>query len=149
MKSPVLDVKLTGYAKLAKVLTAFADDGTYRGAFRDAMTTILEHMRDYAARITHVDTGMLQDSHRVEYDSHRMRGRLYIDPLALAITRTGRLRFPLLFVAEYAKWEHDRGGSHAFYDRTMKQAAPEAAALGIKSIVSYLDTRASRRNYAD
>ncbi|MCH8093069.1 MAG: hypothetical protein IH953_00605 [Chloroflexi bacterium] len=63
--------------------------------------------------MTHVDTGALRASHRMELSSKgkTARARIFIDPSA-ANPRTGRR------VAKYGFYEHARGGSHAFYGRT-------------------------------
>ena len=62
----------------------------------------------YAVAITHVDTGSLKASHRMTVSG--TRGVIAIDEGATN-PRRGRP------VADYAIWEHRRGGSHAFYAR--------------------------------
>ena len=63
--------------------------------------------------MTHIDTGALRASHRMEFSSKGKTARalIFIDPTAVN-PRTGRR------VAEYGFYEHARGGSHAFYGRT-------------------------------
>lgn len=78
----------------------------------------------YAVAITHVKTGALRASHRIELSG--LRGRVYIDP-ATVNPRTGQK--PSL----YGVTEHRRGGSHAFYERTYHEAGrriAEAVAQG-------------------
>ena len=53
-----------------------------------------------------VGGGTLRASHRMQVDG--VRGRVYIDPSATN-PRTGQR------AAEYGPYEHDRGGTHAFY----------------------------------
>ena len=69
-----------------------------------------------AVAITHVDTGALRASHRMEVKS--TRGRIYIDPSARN-PRSGQL------TAVYGFFEHERGGSHAFYDRVEREFGRE------------------------
>ena len=68
----------------------------------------------YAVSITHVDTGALKSAHRVQFA--RNRAEIYIDPGA----RNEYGEQP----AQYGQIEHDRGGSHAFYRRTVDEAGP-------------------------
>lgn len=60
----------------------------------------------YAVAATHVDTGALRASHRL--DVQPLRGRIYVDPSAVNPRSKRR-------PAEYGVYEHHRGGSHAFY----------------------------------
>ncbi len=66
----------------------------------------------YAIGLTHVDTGALKASHRMELSS--LRGRIYIDP-STSNPRSGQAP------ATYGPYEHDRGGSHAFYQRVIDE----------------------------
>ena len=68
----------------------------------------------YAVSITHIDTGALKSAHRVRFA--RNRAEIYIDPG----TRNERGEMP----SQYGIEEHDRGGSHAFYERTISEAGP-------------------------
>lgn len=67
----------------------------------------------FAVSITHVDTGALKASHRIDVKGYR--GEIYIDPNAV----NPRSLVP---VREYAGDEHNRGGEHSFYQRTYEQA---------------------------
>lgn len=82
----------------------------------------------YAIQITHVDTGALRASHRMFVDYQQARGRLYLSPVARN-PRTGRQ------TAEYGVYEHERGGSHAFYDRTAEEVGPKLLRHGAEMIV--------------
>jgi len=66
----------------------------------------------YAVSITHVLTGSLRASHRMELKG--LRGRIYLDPSAIN-PRTGQKP------AVYGYYENKRGGEHAFYDRTVEE----------------------------
>lgn len=72
----------------------------------------------YAVAITHVDTGSLKSSHRMDVNS--LRGIVYPDAGATN-PRSGRA------VSDYAKWEHRRGGSHAFYARVESERGAQIA----------------------
>lgn len=67
-----------------------------------------------AVAMTHVDTGALRASHRMEISD--VRGQVFVDPIAVN-PRTGEV------VADYAEIEHDRGGEHAFYTRARAATA--------------------------
>jgi hypothetical protein len=71
-------------------------------------TTMLAHR--YAVAATHVDTGSLNASHRI--DVQGIRGEIYIDPAAVNPRS-------LAWVRDYAHVEHARGGEHAFYELTV------------------------------
>lgn len=66
----------------------------------------------YAISITHVITGSLRASHRMELKG--LRGRIYLDPGAVN-PRTKQK--PSI----YGFYENKRGGEHAFYDRTVEE----------------------------
>ena len=61
-----------------------------------------------AVMVTHIDTGSLQASHRMELDG--WHGKIFIDPSTINPKSNTH-------PAVYGIYEHDRGGSHAFYDR--------------------------------
>jgi len=82
--------------------------GEAEDAVRDAVIQLHRH----AVQITHVDTGSLKASHRMEVDD--LEGMIYIDPESRN-PRGGKRP------AEYGIYEHDRGGEHAFYDRTVAE----------------------------
>lgn len=70
----------------------------------------------YAIQITHVLTGSLRASHRMKVKG--LRGRIYIDPKAVNPRSNQR-------PAVYGYYENKRGGSHAFYDRTVEEYGEE------------------------
>ncbi len=70
----------------------------------------------YAVAVTHVDTGALRASHRMEVSG--LRGRIFIDPWSTN-PRSGTPP------AEYGLYEHRRGGSHAFYQRVVDERGDE------------------------
>jgi hypothetical protein len=68
----------------------------------------------YELTLTHVDTGALRASERVEAMG-AARWEIYIDPSARNPRSAG-------LVSSYAEVENDRGGSHAYADLTFNQA---------------------------
>lgn len=100
-----------------------------RGPFlnRAVRDTTLAAQR-YAISITHVDTGALRASHRVELVSARQVGIISLDRSARN-PRSGAL------TSEYGVYEHDRGGSHAFYKRTADEFGHSAGMAGLNVLV--------------
>lgn len=86
------------------------------GAFGKAIRDATAEAHRYAVALTHVDTGALRASHRVEVTG--VRGRVSIDQGA-SNPRSGRR------TAEYGGYEHARGGSHAFYERVVSEHGTE------------------------
>ncbi len=86
------------------------------GAFGEAIRVATVAAHRYAVALTHVDTGALQASHRVEVSG--LRGRVSIDPSGTN-PRSG------VRPTEYGVYEHQRGGEHAFYERTVREHGAE------------------------
>lgn len=99
-------------ARNLRRIAALRPNSTFGRVIRDA--TIRAYR--YAEAITHVDTGSLRASHRMQVQG--LRGRIYLDPSA----RNPRSGLP---VSVYGPYEHARGGSHAFYHRTVVERGPE------------------------
>ena len=106
-------------------------DRLYRGAFRDAIKHTLLVLKNYAHYITHRRTGTLARSHTVFYNPRRLAGYVYPSPRYFNIRSSGRIQR----ADEYAVYEHARGATHAFYDRTMTEMGPHAGREGIGKIV--------------
>lgn len=70
----------------------------------------------YAVAVTHQDTGTLKAAHRIEVAG--VNGRVFIDPSA---TNPRSLQA----AADYGRYEHARGGSHAFYSRVVSEHGAE------------------------
>lgn len=109
------------YANLA--LIAACEAG---GALGRAVRYAALEAQRYAAAITHVDTGTLKASHHIASKNGGLRAVVYVDPSARN-PRTGER--PSI----YGEYEEFRGGSHAFYRRTVDErgyAIARAAADG-------------------
>ena len=66
----------------------------------------------HVIQITHVITGSLRASHRMEFKG--LRGRIYIDPTSVNPKTRNK-------PVDYGIVENARGGIHAFYDRTVDE----------------------------
>ncbi len=97
-----------------------------QGPFGRAVIYATTAAHRYAVAITHVDTGSLRASHRIEVKG--LRGRIYIDPSS--VNPRGRAR-----PAEYGVYEHARGGSHAFYQRVVDERGREIAEGAMRELM--------------
>ena len=93
--------------------------------------TIAAHR--FAVASTHVDTGALQASHRMEYRQGwgGIQGKVFIDPNA----RNPRSR---ALTSQYGVVEHNRGGSHAFYEIVVTRFGGQIAAQAGTEILNGL-----------
>jgi len=98
------------------------------GSFGQMVRDVTTYVHRYAVTITHVVSGALRASHRMDVTS--LRGTIYIDPAAVN-PKGGR-------PADYGPIEEARGGEHAFYHRTATEAGPEAVATHSKIFLGTL-----------
>lgn len=99
------------------------------GAMGHAIRFIVTSVHRYAAIITHVDTGALRASHRMKVLD--TRGAVYVDPGARN-PRSG------IRVVSYGKDEEERGGSHAFYGRTVSEIGGQVLREGTRIVIRAL-----------
>ena len=97
----------------AKMIARLQPNGEVGQKIKDL--TISAHR--YAVSITHVLTGSLRASNRMELKG--LRGRIYLDSQAVN-PRSGQKP------AVYGFYENKRGGEHAFYDRTVDEFEEKA-----------------------
>jgi hypothetical protein len=114
-----VEINVAEFNRAKRAISMANSKGTYRGMFRDEIKKDLRHLTAYAKRITHKESGVLALSHTWEYDSYRTKGRIFINPQISWIQGRSVIRRPHI----YGFFEHARGGSHAFYDRTVSEAA--------------------------
>lgn len=95
---------------------------------RAVQFTVIQAHR-YAVAITHVDTGALRASHRMEVIG--VHGRIFLDPSARN-PRSGAL------TSNYGAIEETRGGSHAFYERTAYEGGPSIVRAAIAGFIGEL-----------
>lgn len=135
-------LNITEWYKAQEAVALLNDGEYYRGLMKETIEGILEDLTNYAESITHVETGTLAGAHMWEYDSHKMQGRIFIDPTRakyegpaviwnVGIMTVSRVQY----AAQYGFFEHERGGEHAFYERTYKERAPEVMFAGLRGIV--------------
>lgn len=89
------------------------------GALGKAVKAATLHLHRYAVDITHVWTGALRASHHIAYGGGAT-AEIYIDP--------GAIRGDGARPSAYGPAEHDKGGSHAFYARTVAEDGGAAVA---------------------
>lgn len=91
-------------------------DGAAGEAVRDGAVALHRH----AVQITHVGQyvggGALKNSHRIKVEG--LESVIYIDPAVVSPRRVGRKKQK---PSVYGVYEHERGGEHAFYDRTVNE----------------------------
>jgi hypothetical protein len=95
-------------ARNNRLIAAMRPDGALGEGIRRA--TMRGHR--YAVAITHVDRGALRAAHRMVVS--RLQGVIFIDESAVN-PKSGQRPH------RYGVFEHDRGGAHAFYDRTVDE----------------------------
>lgn len=95
------------------------------GAAGEAVRDAVIALHRYAVQITHVDTGSLRASHRM--DVNELEGMVYID--SGSVNPRTREKPSIYGVIENA-----RGGEHAFYDRTVSEIGEQVRARATKHI---------------
>lgn len=104
-----------------------------RSAYGEAIKVAGLGAVHYAEKITHVDTGALKASHRFEMYADESGGTVFIDPGA--VRKDGKVP------SVYGPYEEARGGSHAFYERTVNEAGERLGALALKTLTEAFDGR--------
>jgi len=103
-------------------------EGEAGEAVRDAAVALHRH----AVQITHVGKyvggGALKNSHRMSVSD--LESLIYIDPSVVSPRRGKRKYKPAI----YGVYEHERGGEHAFYDRTLNEIGGQVKAQAVKHI---------------
>lgn len=99
--------------------------------FGQAVKRVTIALQRYAVSITHVwpvKGGGLRASHRMYLAENELEGRIFIDPSAI----NPRGQRPSI----YGPFEEARGGSHAFYHRTVEERGQEEAAKATKGVIT-------------
>lgn len=135
----LIKIRLSGLEKLQRANQQILEAVDTKIGMHEAVKQATIMLQRYAIGITHVRTGTLKRSHTMDFgaggvQSYRFGipivdkavGRIYIDPNAVNPVTKER-------PSEYGLVEHAKGGSHAFYKRTVEEAGPTAqkAAIGI------------------
>jgi hypothetical protein len=105
------------------------------GALGQAVQATAIDAHRYTVSITHVDTGSLRASHRIDYSSmgsDEARANIYIDPGSVNPRSHAK-------PSVYGIGEEDRGGTHAFYDRTLEERGERSLEIGALILERGLD----------
>ncbi len=97
-----------------------------------AVQVATTHLHRAAVANTHVDTGALRASHRMDFTfGDEPEGVIHIDE-AGRNPRSGQR------TAIYGPAEENRGGEHAFYGMTFDQEAETAGQMGVDTLMRLL-----------
>jgi hypothetical protein len=121
----MLKYSIEGLQQAQAAVLQAANAAKPRNALGKAVKDATTRLHRYAVGVTHVDTGSLRASHHIRVTG--TRGEVYIDPGAVN-PRSGERP------VKYGVYEHKRGGSHAFYRRTVDEhgdAALQAAGQAV------------------
>ena len=105
-----ITIRVQGADQAKQVLQRAERAVTPRGALGVGIRKGLTLLQIYAASVTHRDTGTLSAAHLTQYAS----GKGYVYPSPYAINPKSRKP-----ASYYGPFEEARGGSHAFYRRTV------------------------------
>jgi hypothetical protein len=106
----MIDITIRGIQEAQRANLSLIRSVKPGGSLEGAVKTATILAQQSAVRKTHVKTGSLRASHRINLQG--LRGLVFIDPGATN-PRSGNKP------AEYGPMEHARGGQHAFYARVM------------------------------
>lgn len=129
----MIETEIEGYAELQAALDRVAAAVKPSGALGKAVQRTTRRLYKRAISLTHQDTGTLASSHRWSYleEGSSPRGVVYVEG-NLKNTKSRQA------VERYAPIEEARGGSHAFYARTVAEDGDAAAQEGISVILEAL-----------
>ena len=99
------------------------------GAYGSAIRTIITQIQRYEVIQTHVKTGALRASERMEVRG--LWGRVYLDESARN-PRSGAL------TSVYGAIEDARGGNHAFGANTVREGAPRIVGTALSGLAQRL-----------
>ncbi len=118
-----LSIEIKGMKEKLRQFQALIGDLAASGGLQGIVAKATLRALRYATRVTHVVTGRLKNSHypRVTSSTNVVYGSVSTN-------------------VAYAVYEHDRGGSHAFYQRTADEEGPAIAAAAARDV-----RRAARR----
>jgi hypothetical protein len=142
--SRMINVYVRGLQELQAANVELMQSVSPRGGLGEAVKQATIFLHRYAVRITHRVTGTLAASHTMNFASGGIEtfwrgirfksmavGQIYINPASVNPVTNER-------PVAYGPVEEARGGSHAFYRRTLEEAGPTAGNLAIAIIYSKL-----------
>lgn len=109
-------IRIRGNKEAQRAMTVAANAVQGQGGLGRAIQFVTLGAMQFAMRVSHKVSGALRSAHIPEFQSGigMARGRVFIDPTA--INPMGGKP-----VDDYAAIEEARGGSHAFYERTVSE----------------------------
>ena len=123
-----MPVSIQGIQQTQAQLNRLAANNSPDSVVAAAVEGATQAAHRYAVYVTHVDTGALKGAHA--YTVRGAHGEVYINPRA---QRSDGAR-----PANYGPYEHARGGTHAFYDRTVSEGFNSIASAAEAAVRRYL-----------
>ena len=140
----MIQFRLRGLERLQAANRKLLDGINPKLGLYEGVKTATQLLHNYAINITHVQTGTLKRSHVVDFAAggaqtfrfgfpivNKAIGRIYISSAARNPV-TGKMP------VDYGPMEHRKGGTHAFYKRTVDEHGKFAAGVAIRQIKSGL-----------
>ena len=126
-------VRVEGDGRVIADLNRAAKAIDARGDLGDITLLMAGLALNYASSITHQDTATLWDSYILDTSELQSRNRVYIhiDP---SVSNPHGHR-----PVRYGPHEHNRGGQHAFFDRTVNERGDQILRGGVNRIVQSLN----------
>lgn len=128
------NIQVIGYEEAMAANRKMIEALEPRSGLGAAVHTAVLDLQKYAIGVTHVWTGALRSSHRVEFTSlgSTAEGVLFISSATKNPITGDR-------PAVYGWNEEERGGDHAFYMRTYQDRGDTALALGVDTLERWLN----------
>lgn len=128
------DIQIIGYEETMAANRKMIEALHPRSGLGDAVRTVVLDLQQYAVGVTHVWTGALRSSHRVEFSAmgDQAEGVLFVTPATRNPITGDR-------PAVYGLEEEKRGGDHAFYMRTYQDRGDTALTLGVDRLERWLN----------
>lgn len=139
-----IQFRIRGLEKLQAANRKLLDGINPKLGLYEGVKVATQILHNYAIKITHVQTGTLKRSHVVDYAAGGVQtfrvGFPIMDKAVGRIYISSSARNPVThqMPVDYGPKEHRRGGSHAFYKRTVDERGKYAAGVAIRRIESGL-----------
>jgi len=125
-----LSLTARNYDRVRAAISRMSEYEWYRGIIRDTAHEVLGEWARYSKGIVHKLTGHLAEAITWDYDSGRSEGHVYISNRIVFRRGQSSLQWPYM----YGPHEHNRGGDHAFFDRTMRDKGHLAESVGMRAL---------------
>ena len=126
-------VRIEGDGRVIADLNQASKSLDARGDLGDITLIMAGLALNYASSITHQDTATLWQSYVLDTSGLKSRSEVvvHIDP---SVTNPRNER-----PVKYGPYEHNRGGQHAFFDRTVNERGDQILRGGVNRIVQSLN----------